>query len=228
MTCVTRQIPHATGATMVFSPVLYAMTYRTCRMSAEAAVVRGALSRCVCRNILSLSDVVRYCRLSVRRIQSSIFRHTQQRRSHASLGLLIVPHRVVYALTCVIRQMRHALLSRVMMCFLMYVRTHAPQHLNWHCRCVAPALRPSVPFSQAHQRMPPHTTTPLRWYAATGCQTKPESDRTKLSQASCRASGRWAWADATGGSGSTGSTRTCTSANRGPPRGRRTWRPASS
>lgn len=125
---------------MVFSPVLYAMTYRTCRMSAEAAVVRGALSRCVCRNILILSDVVRYCRLSVRRIQSSMFRHTQQRRSHASLGLLIVPHRVVHALTCVIRQMRHALLSRVMMCFLMYVRTRAPQHLNWHCRCVAACL----------------------------------------------------------------------------------------
>lgn len=61
-----------------------------------------------------------------------------------------------------------------------------------------------------------------------GVRQNRKSDRTKLSRASCRASGRWAWADATGGSGLTGSTRTCTSANRGPPRGRRTWRPASS
>ena len=212
---------------MVFCPVLYAMTYRTCRMSAEAAVVRGALSRCVCRNIQSSSDVVRCCRLSVRRIQSSMFRHTQQRRYHASLGLLIVPRRVVYALTCVIRQMCHALLPRVMMCFLMYVWTCAPQHLNWHCPSRLP--RDHRCHSAKHISVYLHIQQPrCGGMPQRGVRQNRKSDRTKLSPASCRASGRWAWADATGGSGLTGSTRTCTSANRGLPHGHRTWRPASS
>lgn len=158
----------------------------------------GVLLCPVCHDIQDLSDVGRSRRCSWRVVplcmpqhtklvgcrqmlplvsaahQSSMFRHTQQRRYHASLGLLIVPRRVVYALTCVIRQMCHALLPRVMMCFLMYVWTRVPQHLNWHCPSHLP--RDHRCHSAKHISVCLHIQQPrCGGMPQRGCQTKLET-----------------------------------------------------